>query len=122
MKGPLDPTRLDPVLHERVRLGILTLLVQADKLDFTTLKEALGVTDGNLAQHLRVLEEAGIIAVRKTFVGRRPRTYYRLTPQGRRRFLEYLERLRTLLQSLLPSGEEESSESYPPDTPEPLHV
>jgi len=111
MKRSFDPTRLDPVLHERVRLGILTLLVQADELDFITLKEALGVTDGNLAQHLRVLEEAGVVAVRKTFVGRRPRTYYRLTPQGRRRFLKYLECLRDLLQSLLSSGVGGSSES-----------
>jgi len=99
MKRSVDPTGLDPVFHERVRLGILVLLVQADELDFTTLREALGVTDGNLAQHLRVLEEAGVVAVRKTFVGRRPRTYYRLTPAGRRRFLEYLDRLRLVLES-----------------------
>ncbi len=104
MKRLPDFTGLDPVLHERVRLGILVLLVQADELDFTTLKEALGVTDGNLAQHLRVLEEAGVVAVRKTFVGRRPRTYYRLTPQGRRRFQEYLERLRSVLGALTAEG------------------
>ena len=88
---------LDPVIHERVRLGVLALLVQHGELDFTTLRGALGVTDGNLAQHLRVLEEYGIVAYRKTFVGRRPRTYYRITPTGRRRFHQYLEQLRALL-------------------------
>ncbi|MCS7312832.1 MAG: transcriptional regulator [Acidobacteria bacterium] len=100
MKRLVDLTDLDPIFHERVRLGILTLLVQADELDFTTLKEFLGLTDGNLAQHMRVLEEAGIVAVRKTFVGRRPRTYYRLTPAGRRRFREYLDRLRSILEDV----------------------
>jgi len=88
---------LDPVLHERVRLGILVLLVQAGELDFQTLKRALGVTDGNLAQHLRVLEEAGVIHARKGFQGRRPRTVYQLTESGRRRFEQYLEALRGLL-------------------------
>lgn len=102
MKRRVDLEGLDPILHERVRLGILVLLVEADELDFTTLKETLGVTDGNLAQHLRVLEEAGVLAVRKTFVGRRPRTYYRLTPEGRRRFLEYLDRLRSILRAWMP--------------------
>jgi DNA-binding HxlR family transcriptional regulator len=88
---------LDPILHERVRLGILVLLVQAGELDFQTLKRALGVTDGNLAQHLRVLEEAGVIHARKGFQGRRPRTVYQLTESGRRRFEQYLEALRGLL-------------------------
>jgi len=93
--------RLDPILHERVRLGIVVLLWQAGEMDFQTLKQQLGVTDGNLSQHLRVLEEAGIIHVRKGFVGRRPRTTYRLTAAGRKRFEDYLRELRSLLGSLL---------------------
>ncbi len=100
----LEP--LDPVIHERVRLGILGLLAQAEEVSFGELKQALGVSDGNLASHLRLLEREGIVAVRKTFVGRRPRTLYRLTPQGRERFYRYLEALKTLLGSVLeePSG------------------
>lgn len=90
---------LDPIIHERVRLGIMTLLLQAGELDFQTLKRELGVTDGNLAQHLRVLEEHGLIQVHKTFVGRRPRTTYTLTLEGRRRLREYLDRLARILKS-----------------------
>ncbi len=92
--------RLDPVLHERVRLGIVVLLVREGELDFQTLKRELGVTDGNLSQHLRVLEEAGIIRVKKRFVGRRPRTTYRLTEDGLKRFEIYLQGLQELLRSL----------------------
>ncbi len=92
---------LDPVLHERVRLGIVALLAQTEELDFQALKRELGVTDGNLAQHLRVLEDAGIVSVHKGFYGRRPRTTYRLTKEGRRRVENYIRELRTLLGSLL---------------------
>ncbi|GBD09833.1 hypothetical protein HRbin22_02094 [Candidatus Thermoflexus japonica] len=90
---------LDPIIHERVRLGIMTLLLQAGELDFQSLKRELSVTDGNLAQHLRVLEEHGLIRVHKAFVGRRPRTTYTLTPEGRRRLREYLDRLAQILKS-----------------------
>lgn len=96
---------LDPVIHERVRLGVLGLLARAEELSFGDLKEALGVSDGNLASHLRILEENGYVSVRKTFVGRRPRTYYRLTPKGRARFRTYLETLRNLLGELLEEEE-----------------
>ncbi|GBD07429.1 hypothetical protein HRbin21_01254 [bacterium HR21] len=92
---------LDPLLHERVRLGILVLLVQHGELDFQSLKRLLGVTDGNLAQHLRALEEGGGIEVQKTFLRRRPRTTYRLTPEGEQRFAAYIRSLRTLLGSFL---------------------
>ncbi len=90
---------LDPIIHERVRLGIMTLLLQAGELDFQTLKRELGVTDGNLAQHLRVLEEHGLIRVHKAFAGRRPRTTYALTPEGHRRLQVYLDRLARILKS-----------------------
>ncbi len=103
----LEP--LDPVIHERVRLGILGLLAQAGELSFGELKASLGVSDGNLASHLRILEREGIVRVRKTFVGRRPRTYYRLTPQGRQRFLRYLEALKGLLGGVLEETKEEET-------------
>ena len=100
MKPPVELKALDPIIHERVRLGILTLLLQGGELDFQTLKHTLHVTDGNLSRHLQVLEEAGLVHVRKTFVRRRPRTYYRLTAEGRRRFLTYLDHLRQILKTL----------------------
>ena len=91
---------LDPLFHDRARLGILVLLLKEGELDFNTLKKALDLTDGNLATHLRKLEEAGVVEYRKTFVGRRPRTYYRLTEEGRERFLKYLDALKNVLNNL----------------------
>ncbi len=91
---------LDPLFHDRARFGIMVVLLKNGEVDFNTLKRELGLTDGNLATHLRKLEEAGVVRYRKTFVGRRPRTYYSLTPEGRERFVEYLERLEEILKSL----------------------
>ena len=91
---------LDPLFHDRARFGIMVVLLKNGEVDFNTLKRELGLTDGNLATHLRKLEEAGVVQYRKTFVGRRPRTYYSLTPEGRERFVEYLERLEEILKSL----------------------
>ncbi|HDI82480.1 MAG TPA: ArsR family transcriptional regulator [candidate division WOR-3 bacterium] len=91
---------LDSVIHERVRLGILTFLARNGETDFGTLKKALDVTDGNLSRHLRVLEEEGIINVKKTFVKRRPRTYYKLTNMGKKRFNRYLQVLEDILKSV----------------------
>lgn len=91
------PEELDPLIHERVRLGILVLLSVQGKLDFSDLKESLKVTDGNLSQHLRKLEEGGYIKVKKAFVRRRPRTTYSLTSLGRRRLASYLEKMEEFL-------------------------
>ena len=91
---------LDPVIHNRVRLGILALLLREERVDFTTLKRELGLTDGNLATHLRVLEREGIVRYEKTFKGRKPITYYELTEEGRERFVRYLEALREILKDL----------------------
>ena len=91
---------LDPLFHDRARFGIMVVLLKNGEVDFNTLKRELGLTDGNLATHLRKLEEAGVVRYRKTFVGRRPRTYYSLTPEGRERFVEYLERLEKILKSI----------------------
>ena len=92
---------LDSVIHERVRLGVMVYLTQFGETDFGTLKKALNVTDGNLSRHLRVLEEEGLISVRKTFVNRRPRTYYNLTPEGEERFTRYLKVLEGIMKSIL---------------------
>jgi DNA-binding HxlR family transcriptional regulator len=94
------PGELDPLIHERVRLGILVLLSVHGTIDFTSLKESLKVTDGNLSQHLRKLEEGGYIRVRKTFVKRRPKTTYTLTPLGRKRLAKYLEQMEKFLREV----------------------
>ncbi|NPB03621.1 MAG: helix-turn-helix domain-containing protein [Thermotogae bacterium] len=91
---------LDPVIHNRVRLGILTLLLKEGRVEFKVLKEELGLTDGNLASHLRVLEREGLIRYEKRFVQRRPRTYYEITTEGEKRFSNYLKTLQRLLKQI----------------------
>lgn len=89
---------LDRVLHEKARLGILTsLAARADGLLFTDLKSLCNLTDGNLSRHLTVLQEAGIVEIRKGFRGRRPQTLCRLTDAGRRRYLGYISVLESVL-------------------------
>ena len=89
--------RLDDVVHQRVRLGILAVLAEADVADFGFLKDALSLTDGNLSRHLQVLEEAGFVKVSKTFEGRRPRTWISATRAGRAAFASELSALRELI-------------------------
>src|SRR5437868_14356545 len=83
---------LDRVIHEKARLGVLTSLVTHPKgLVFGDLKEMCGLTDGNLSRHLQVLEEAGLIDIQKGYDHNRPQTLCRITAQGRRRYLDYLQ-------------------------------
>src|SRR5260370_29915792 len=83
---------LDRVIHERARLSVLTSLVAHPKgLIFGDLKQLCALTDGNLSRHLRVLQEAGLVAIEKGYDHNRPQTVVRLTPDGRARYLEYLE-------------------------------
>ena len=89
--------RLDDTVHQRVRLGILAVLAEADEADFAFLKDALSLTDGNLSRHLQVLEEAGFVHVHKTFEGRRPRTWISATKAGRSAFASELAALRELI-------------------------
>jgi DNA-binding MarR family transcriptional regulator len=79
-------SRLDETVHQRVRLGILGILSEADHASFTYLRDALGVTDGNLSAHLQVLADAGLVQVDKEFVDRKPRTWVRSTRRGRATF------------------------------------
>jgi len=88
---------LDPIVHGQVRLAILSLLAGVASAEFTFLREKLGVTDGNLSVHLGKLEEAGYVDVDKRFVGKKPRTTYRMTDKGRTAFLGYLAQLKKLL-------------------------
>ncbi len=90
---------LNPVFENRVRLGIMSVLVVGDAKDFTSLRSVLGVTDGNLASHLKVLEEQRFVKVKKEFIGRKPQTSYIVTEHGRKAFQEHLAGLETLIKS-----------------------
>ena len=94
---------LDRVLHEKARLGIMTSLVTTpDGLLFGQLKRLCALTDGNLSRHLDVLHEARLVEIWKGFRNRRPQTLCRLSPQGRRRFLAYLEELERVVRDAMP--------------------
>lgn len=84
---------LDDVIHQKVRLGVMSSLMAAGEADFNFLKDALGVSDGNLSTHLTVLEDHGYITVRKEFVGKKPRTTYTPTDGGRKAFEAYVAAL-----------------------------
>ena len=89
---------LDRVIHEKARLSVLTSLVTHPKgLVFGDLKQMCGLTDGNLSRHLQVLEEAGLIEIQKGYDHNRPQTLCRITAQGRRRYLDYLQVLEQIV-------------------------
>lgn len=90
---------VDRVIHERVRLGIVSALAVEEPLAFNDLKQLLGVTDGNLSVHARRLEDAGYILCDKSFLGRTPRTEYRLTPAGRTALDRYLAHMEALIRA-----------------------
>jgi DNA-binding MarR family transcriptional regulator len=95
--APASLSALDRLIHERVRLGVVSALAVNDSLTFRELRDLLGVTDGNLSVHARRLEEAGYIACKKSFALRVPRTEYRLTPEGRRALERHLEHLAAVI-------------------------
>lgn len=100
-EGVTHPTRqLDDLVHQRVRLGILAVLSEAEKADFVHLREVLEVTDGNLSRHLSVLEEAGYVTQNKAMEGSRPRTWVRATRDGRRALERHLAALRELMEQV----------------------
>ena len=88
---------LDSVIHERVRLGIISALAVNDELSFNDLKKLLEITDGNLSVHARKLEVAGYVKCSKSFVGRQPRTEFSLTANGRRALEEYLKQMESVI-------------------------
>jgi len=91
--------KLDRVIHERGRLAIMSLLAAAESMSFTELKETLGMTDGNLSVHMRTLDESGYVAVEKSFVNRKPRTQFSLTPAGRQAFEAYIRTLEEIVRA-----------------------
>ena len=90
-------TGLDDLLQHRVRIAVAVLLSRHDQLSFSRLKALLRETDGSLGAHMRRLEDAGYVTVRKTFQDRRPVTWYRLAPKGRRQLTAHLEGLQQLI-------------------------
>ena len=98
---PLVPPadHLDRLIHERLRLGIISALTAAPVLSFTDLKKLLKTTDGNLSVHARKLEEASYVACTKSFEGRVPRTEYRLTAAGRRALERYLDHMEAIIKA-----------------------
>lgn len=94
-----NPLGLDRLIHERLRLGIVSALAVNESLSFNDLKRLMNTTDGNLSVHARKLEEANYVTCNKSFEGRVPRTSYTLTPQGRRALERYLDHMEALIRA-----------------------
>lgn len=92
--------KLDRLIHERMRLGIVSALAASESLTFNDLKRLLGATDGNISIHARKLEEASYITCEKSFEGRIPKTEYRLTDQGRNALKRYLNHMEALIKAM----------------------
>jgi len=97
-----SPLELDRLIHERLRLGIISALAVNDRLTFNDLKRLLATTDGNLSVHARKLEEAEYISCEKSFENRMPRTEYRLTAAGRRALEKYLAHMEAIIRAVKP--------------------
>jgi len=99
VRGESDALALDRVIHERMRLGIVSALAANDTLTFTELRALMGTSDGNLSVHARKLEDAGYVTCHKGFEGRVPRTEFRLTAAGRRALERYLDHMEALIRA-----------------------
>lgn len=93
----IDISGLSRFFENRVRLGIMSILAVNDSYDFNSLKSSLGVTDGNLASHLKSLEENGLIKVNKQFIGKKPNTSYSVTDTGQKMFRNHLKALEDII-------------------------
>ena len=92
-------SNINKVFESRVRLGIMSVLMVNESFDFISLKDTLAVTDGNLASHLKALEEKGMIKVNKQFIGRKPNTSYSITKTGAQSFRIHLKALEEIIKS-----------------------
>lgn len=97
---PIDFSSIDTAVHGPVRLGVLTALQAEGQLDFTTLKNRLGVADGAIGTHLQKLETIGYVSCTKKFIGRRPKSTYAITESGQRALFDYLEMMQQLINAL----------------------
>jgi DNA-binding MarR family transcriptional regulator len=91
---------LNKIFDSRIRLGIMSTLMVNEEVNFNQLKEWIGVTDGNLASHLKTLEESGYIKVKKGFIGRKTNTVYAVTKAGEKAFRQHLEALEKMIRSV----------------------
>jgi DNA-binding MarR family transcriptional regulator len=98
MKNPIQ--HLNKVFDSRVRLGIMSALIVNDAVNFNELKELIEVTDGNLASHLKTLEENGFVKVEKGFIGRKTNTTYQITKSGEKAFRQHLDALEKMIKSV----------------------
>ena len=95
MKNPFE--QLDKILEHRIRLQIMSVLIANDSYEYSALKELLGITDGNLASHIKALEREKYISVSKSFVERKPNTKYKMTERGRHAFKRHLDALEAVV-------------------------
>jgi DNA-binding MarR family transcriptional regulator len=95
------PDKLDKIIHERVRLGIMTHLATKGKATFIFLKKTLELSDGNVNAHMKVLEQNKYVNVSKEFVNKKPRTTYKITPKGRIAFQNYINTMEEFLKSIV---------------------
>lgn len=102
---PIDFNGLDTAVHGPIRLGVLTSLQIDGPLDFTTLKKRLNVADGALGLHLRKLEDTGYVNCKKAFVGRRPKSTYRISRKGRDALRNYLDAMQRLINAVEDEGD-----------------
>jgi len=94
--------QLDRIIHEKGRLAIMSMLAAAPELSFTEMRDALGMTDGNLTTHIRTLQEAGYVSITKSFQNNRPLTTCSLTPGGKKAFTGYINLLEQIIQQNKP--------------------
>jgi len=92
-----DYQQLDDIIHSRIRLAIMSLLITVEEAGFVFIKDKVKATDGNLSVHIKKLEDAGYVTVKKEFIDRKPRTVYSLNSKGRNAFEAYLEQLEKLI-------------------------
>ena len=97
MNNPIN--HINKTFESRVRLGIMSILMVNEKVDFISLKEYLNITDGNLASHIKALENASMIDVKKQFIGRKPNTSYSITKNGKKAFLDHLDALENIIKN-----------------------
>ena len=100
--NPTPSLQLDRVIHEKGRLAIMSMLAASPELSFTELREALGMTDGNLTTHIRTLQQAGYVSVTKSFQNNRPLTTCALTTAGRKAFTQYINLLERIVRQAKP--------------------
>ncbi|UAJ14130.1 winged helix-turn-helix domain-containing protein [Aquirufa lenticrescens] len=93
-------TDFNKVFESRVRLGMMSLLVVQEQVDFGQIKDSLQLSDGNLASHMNALEKIGYVEVRKQFIGKKPNTTYAITPEGKKAFSEHLNSLEKLIKQI----------------------